>query len=128
LLADQGLAAALEAQARKAPVPTDVNVHHIDRYPQDVEAATYFCCLEAMQNVAKYAHATHVEIDLGTDDGALTFRVSDEGAGFDPAVTARGARLQNMTDRLASLDGDLHIESAPGHGTTIEGRLPVGTS
>ena len=126
LLADQGLAAALEAQARKAPVPTAVHARNVDRYPQDVEAATYFCCLEALQNVAKYAHATHVDIDLGTDDGALTFRVTDDGEGFDPASTARGSGLQNMTDRLSSLDGDLHIESMPGRGTTIEGRLPVG--
>ena len=79
-----------------------------------------------MQNVAKYANATHIRIDLGIDDGALTFRVSDDGSGFDPAVTVRGAGLQNMTDRLASLDGELRIESAPGHGTTIEGHLPVG--
>jgi signal transduction histidine kinase len=125
LLADRGLAAALEAQARKAPVPTAVHAQQVDRYPQDVEAATYFCCLEALQNIAKYAHATHVDIDLGSDDGTLMFRITDDGAGFDPAVTARGAGLQNMTDRLASLDGDLHIDSAPGRGTTIEGRLPV---
>ena len=53
LLADQGLSAALQAQARKAAVPVTVDADSIGRYPQEAEAAVYFCCLEALQNVAK---------------------------------------------------------------------------
>ena len=53
LLADKGLYAALESQARKATIPVEVQADDIDRYPQDVEAAVYFCCLEALQNVQK---------------------------------------------------------------------------
>src|SRR5439155_3011466 len=60
LLADQGLVAALQAQARKAAVPVTVEAAVIARYPQEAEAAVYFCCLEAMQNVAKYAEASSV--------------------------------------------------------------------
>jgi signal transduction histidine kinase len=78
VLADQGLAAALETQARKAAVPVEVISDELTRYPQDVEAAVYFCCLEALQNVAKYAEATRVTVRLETDDGSLTFSVIDD--------------------------------------------------
>ena len=85
LLADQGLVAALEAQARKASVPTEVRSDGIGRYPQDIEAAVYFCVLEALNNVAKYAEATRAEVSLAQDDGHLRFAVVDDGAGFDTA-------------------------------------------
>ncbi len=58
LLADQGLTAALEAQARKAALPVTVSSEGVGRYPQEIEAAVYFCSLEALNNVAKYAGAT----------------------------------------------------------------------
>ena len=69
LLADQGLAAALQAQARKASVPTVVRSDGIGRYPQDIEAAVYFCVLEALNNVAKYAEATKAEVRLAQTTG-----------------------------------------------------------
>src|SRR2546425_5359963 len=87
LLADQGLAAAVSAQARKAPLPVDVEADGLGRYAQEAEAAVYFCCLEAMQNVAKYAEASSVRVKLGIEDGELTFEVSDDGKGFDPERT-----------------------------------------
>src|SRR5207248_4095903 len=62
LLADQGLAAALAAQARKSVVPAAVHSDGVGRYDQDVEATVYFCTLEAMQNVAKYAQATRATV------------------------------------------------------------------
>ena len=64
LLADQGLNAALEAHARKAPIPVEVDSHGLSRYPQEIESAVYFCCLEAIQNISKYAHATHTRVVL----------------------------------------------------------------
>jgi signal transduction histidine kinase len=125
LLADQGLAAALEAQARKAAVPVAVEPNGIGRYAQEAEAAAYFCVLEALQNAAKYAGASSVTVRLGQDDGALVFAVVDDGVGFDPATTPRGSGLQNMADRLEALGGTVHVESAPGRGTTVTGRVPV---
>ena len=62
LLSDKGLAAALDAQARKSPVPVEVESDGIGRYPQELEAAVYFCVLEALQNVAKYAGATRARV------------------------------------------------------------------
>jgi signal transduction histidine kinase len=125
LLADQGLAAALSAQARKALLPVQVEAEDIGRYSQDIEAAVYFCCLEAVQNVAKYAQATTVTIRLKRAGEDLQFTVSDDGQGFDSAITVRGSGLQNMADRLAALGGDLDVSSKPGEGTTVTGVVPA---
>jgi signal transduction histidine kinase len=128
LLADQGLAAALEAQARKAAVPTTVVADGIGRYPQDVEAAVYFCTLEALNNVAKYAEATGAIIELGHTDGTLTFAIRDDGTGFDPGATGYGTGLQGMADRLDAIGGSLEVTSTPGSGTTVRGSVPAGGS
>jgi signal transduction histidine kinase len=125
LLADQGLAVALSAQARKAAVPVEVEADGVGRYPQDAEAAVYFCTLEALQNVAKYAAATKVSVRLQPDADGLAFEVTDDGKGFDAEHTPLGSGLQNMADRLAALSGTLEVRSQPGHGTTVKGRLPL---
>jgi signal transduction histidine kinase len=85
----------------------------------------YFCCLEALQNVAKYAGATSATVCLYADDGTLTFEVTDDGAGFDPSTTSYGTGLQGMADRLSAQGGTLEVRSAPGEGTTVTGRVPV---
>jgi signal transduction histidine kinase len=125
LLADQGLAQAIAAQARKATVPVEVDADGIGRYPQEVEAAVYFCCLEALQNVQKYAHASKAAVRLGREDGALRFLVTDDGAGFDPTARRRGTGLQNMADRLDALGGVLTVTAAPGQGTIVAGTVPA---
>jgi signal transduction histidine kinase len=128
LLADQGLSAALEAQARKAALPVTVEADGIGRFSQDVEATVYFCTLEALNNVAKYAGATSASVRVANGDGHLRFEIHDNGAGFDPAETGYGTGLQGMADRLAAQGGTLSVHSAPGSGTTVEGRLPVGVA
>ena len=126
LLADQGLAAALQAQARKSVVPVDVHADGIGRCSQEVESAVYFSCLEAMQNVAKYAHASRVTIDLEEAGASLRFSVVDDGVGFDVDETSYGTGLQGMADRLDAISGSLEVRSAPGAGTTIQGMVPLG--
>ena len=125
LLADQGLVMALQAQARKAPLPVTVEADGIQRYPQDTEATVFFCALEALQNITKYADASRADVRLSCSGGNLEFTITDDGTGFDTAAARDGTGLQGMTDRLAALGGTLHIRSQPGRGTTVSGRLPV---
>jgi signal transduction histidine kinase len=125
LLADQGLVHALRAQAGKTVVPVTIEADGIQRYPQDVEATVYFCALEALQNVAKYADASRADVCLSCSGGSLQFTITDDGTGFDTAAARHGTGLQGMADRLAALGGTLHLRSRPGQGTTVSGRLPV---
>jgi signal transduction histidine kinase len=125
LLADQGLRVALEAQAKKSPVDVRLVADAIGRHPQEIEAAVYFCSLEGLQNVAKYAGASSVTLHLREGDGALSFSVTDDGGGFDTTRTRYGTGLQGMADRLSALGGTLEVKSKPGEGTTVTGRLPI---
>jgi signal transduction histidine kinase len=125
LLADRGLAAALEAQARRATLPVAVEAEGVGRYPREVEAAVYFCVLEALQNVQKYAGASRATVRLSDREGKLTFQVEDDGGGFDPGTTRRGSGLTNIGDRLDALGGALEISSASGRGTRLRATVPV---
>jgi signal transduction histidine kinase len=128
LLADRGLAAALESQARKATLPVEVDAQDLGRYSQEIEAAVYFCILEALQNVQKYAEASRATVRLRSDGGDLHFEVEDDGKGFDPGVTKKGSGTQNMEDRLDALGGSVDVTSAVGTGTTVAGQLPIGVA
>jgi signal transduction histidine kinase len=125
LLAERGLAVALQSQAGKATLPVHVDADGVGRYPQEIEAALYFCTLEALQNVQKYAKASNALVRLREDGGQLLVEVTDDGRGFDVAVTSRGAGLSNMEDRLEALGGTLRIETSPAHGTTLVAKVPV---
>ena len=125
LLADKGLGPALEAQARKSPVPVTVRSDGLGRYSQDIESAVYFSCLEALQNVAKYAQARRAHILLSDGDGRLLFEIADDGRGFDASRPHRGTGLGGIADRIDALGGTFRIETASGAGTTVSGSLPV---
>ena len=125
LLADKGLGAALESQARKSTMPVTVHPDGVGRYTQGVESAVYFCCLEALNNVAKYSDASSVQIHLWQRDGELRFEVVDDGRGFDTTSKGAGTGLQGMADRLNALGGTFEVVSAPGAGTTVTGALPA---
>jgi signal transduction histidine kinase len=125
LLSDEGLAAAIRAQARKGSIEVALEAEEVGRYPEDVEATVYFCALEALQNVAKYADAGRATVRLVQSNGSLTFAVIDEGRGFDPASVRSGTGLQGMADRLAAVGGSLDVTSEVGGGTTITGRVPL---
>jgi signal transduction histidine kinase len=121
-----GLEAALVSAARRLPLRIGIDADGLGRVAPELESAAYFCCLEALQNVAKHAEPqTRVRIRLAADDGALRFSVADEGPGFDPAAVRRGDGLTGMRDRIGAIGGDLEIVSAPGRGTTIRGRVPL---
>jgi signal transduction histidine kinase len=125
LLADQGLVAAIEAQVRKGHLGVEVHANGLGRFPADIEATVYFCTLEALQNVAKYAEAARTVVDLSRANGHLSFEVVDDGRGFDPAAVVAGSGLQGMADRLAAVGGSFEVRSAPGRGTTVAGQVPI---
>ena len=125
LLADQGLVAALRAQTRKVSLPASVEADDVGRYAPEVEATVYFCALEALQNVTKYAGANTTTVRLSQRNGSLAFAVEDDGRGFDPRVASGGSGLQGMADRLAAVGGSLEVESEVGRGTTVRGRVPI---
>lgn len=125
LLADQGLTAALEAHTRRLAIEVTLETDGIGRYPREVESAMYFCALEALNNVSKYADATSVTISLSEEDGGLGFRIRDDGRGFDTSRTGYGTGLQGMADRLDAVGGRLEISSEPGRGTSVIGRVPL---
>jgi signal transduction histidine kinase len=129
LLRTRGLHEALQAAANRAVLPTTVVADTVPRFDADVEAAVYFCCLEAIQNAGKHAGPdAHVTVTIGHSDGVLSFRVTDDGAGFDPRAVAGGQGghgFVNMEDRLGAFGGTLHVLSTPGAGTTVEGNVPI---
>ena len=124
-LAEHGLLAALQQSARSSPLLVAVRGQELPRVDADVEAAVYFCCLEAMQNAVKHARASRVDLDLAVREGALTFTVSDDGRGFVESTTGAGAGMQNMRDRLEAVAGSLHVTSTPGCGTSVVGEVPA---
>jgi signal transduction histidine kinase len=125
LLVDAGLAEALRAAAGRCAIPVDVSASAIGRYPQGVEAAVYFCCLEALQNAAKHAPQATAQMRLWEESGGLLFSVTDDGPGFDPAKVRAGHGFVNMSDRLGAFGGTVRWESRPGHGSSICGSVPI---
>ncbi len=121
LLGERGLAGALPAAARRTVLPCVVEVRGVGRYDHAVEAATYFCCLEAMQNADRHSSGTLITV-LASDDGdGLVFSVTDDGTGFDPAPAGTAHGLTGMRDRIRAAGGELVVTSAPGGGTRVEG-------
>jgi signal transduction histidine kinase len=123
LLADQGLPAAVCAQAGKAPGPVEVSTDGIGRYPAEIETAIYFCCVEALQNAARHAPGSAVRVGMADSGAEVTFTVADDGPGFEPAAAENGTGLRNMSDRLAALGGSCEVDSSPGRGATVTGRI-----
>ncbi|MGH2747006.1 MAG: histidine kinase [Actinomycetota bacterium] len=128
VLSDKGLVSALEAHARRCPVDVRITGNVVTRLPTEIENAVYFCCLEAIQNAVKHAGAGPVSVTLEADKDRLRFSIDDLGPGFDPASVRHGDGIQNMTDRIASLGGDLSIDSHPKRGTTVAGEVPLSAS
>ena len=127
LLIDRGIGEALRSAAGRAALPTEVDAEGLDRYSPERESAVYFCCLEALQNAGKHAGEGATAFVRVWDDGTnLSFEVRDTGAGFEAKGTlASGAGFVNMSDRVGAIGGTVTVTSAPGEGTTIEGRIPL---
>jgi signal transduction histidine kinase len=139
VLDDLGLAAAVTghvqefAELHGIAVDTRVKVPHADRLPPLLQTTLYRVLQEALTNVARHADARHVRVRLGREAAALTLCVQDDGIGMTPRAALgplgagrhRGLGLEGMRERVALLGGSVHVESAPGKGTTVAVRIPL---
>jgi signal transduction histidine kinase len=128
VLRDFGLLAALASAAERCAPPAALVADGVKRYPDEVETAVYFCCVEALQNVGKHAGANaHAEVRLARREDELCFEIVDDGHGCDvESARSSGAGFTNMRERVAALGGTLTIESASGRGTQVRGQIPLG--
>ena len=124
-LVEFGLEVALKDLGALAPVRTTVAAEGIGRFSPEIEAAVYFCCLEAVQNAAAHAQgadAIEISIAAGRD---LRFEIRDNGSGFSAHAISPGAGFVSMHDRLAAVDGQLDIRAEPGGGARVVGTIAL---
>ena len=127
VLRERGLADGLSSAAATSPLPVQVVDGGIGRCDPTVEAAIYFCSLEAIQNATKHGGpGTRVTVSLERRAGTVEFEIADNGAGFQIGAAADGIGLVSMRDRIAAVGGELEVSSEPGTGTTVRGVVPVG--
>jgi len=127
LLSDEGLVPALRSAVAASAIPVTIDTDGVGRLPAPVEAALYFCCMEAVQNAAKHSGAGMVTVRLGEDRGSWRLMVTDDGVGFDQAqarAAGVGAGLVNMRDRLDAVGGTVTVGSLSGGGTTVIAVVP----
>jgi signal transduction histidine kinase len=126
VLRERGVADAFRAFAKAVPIPVRVVDEGVGRSASGVEAAIYYCTLEAIQNVVKHAGpGATVTLTLARPSGRIEFEVRDDGAGFESSAPVAGFGLVSMHDRIAAVGGELLVDSSPGRGTTVLGSIPV---
>jgi signal transduction histidine kinase len=125
-LADEGLGAALRSAVAGSAVPVSVDTHGLARLPATVEAALYFCCMEAVQNAAKHSGGDAVSVRASEDSDRWWLTITDNGTGFDPARAdaESGTGLANMRDRLDAVGGTVDVASRERSGTTVTAQVP----
>jgi signal transduction histidine kinase len=125
LLMDAGLVEALTVSARRSPSPVTVRAAGVARYGPEIEAAVYFCCMEALQNAAKHAPGADVVVELVGDATGIRFTVDDDGPGFVLGDEVGGRGLDNMADRIGAVGGRFRVAARPEGGTRVEGFVPA---
>jgi signal transduction histidine kinase len=125
VLADDGLAAAVEALAEHTPIPLTITHMPQERLPGPVEGAAYFLIAETTGHIATLAAASGVTVDVRHHGNRLVVEVTENGAGKpEPGLDAR---LTGLADRVGALDGQLRVEHAAGGGITIRAEMPCGS-
>jgi PAS domain S-box-containing protein len=123
VLTEHGLEPAVASLAARAPLPVEISISLPERLPQPVEAAAYYVVAEALTNVAKYASASVVSVDVERSNGSARIEVRDDGVGG--AAAQGGSGLRGLADRVEALGGRLELESPAGAGTTLRAEIPV---
>jgi signal transduction histidine kinase len=131
VLADGGLAAALEDRCSRLPIPVSLQIDpdlRGRRFDDDIEAAAYFMVAEGLTNLLRHSGARSASVLLDQHGGAITATVTDDGSGFEPEGASTGGGLQGLADRIQAIGGSLSIESSPGAGTKLSASLPIRTA
>ena len=128
-LDELGLGAALAGLARRVEgqglaVDLRFELDESTRLAPELESTLYRIVQEALTNVVKHAGASRVEVEVGSEEGRIRIRVRDDGAGFEAGSHTEGFGLVGMQERVALVDGELHVTSSPGGGTEILVTLP----
>jgi signal transduction histidine kinase len=122
VLAEHGLAGALAVLAKDLPLPVEIRVTG-NQLPEQVAAAAYFACAEALANVAKHAAASRAAVAVTASEGRVRIEIADDGVGgADPR---RGSGLRGLADRVETLGGTLQVDSVPGRGTRLAAEIPL---
>jgi signal transduction histidine kinase len=127
LLSNEGLVPALLSAVASSAIPVTIDAVGVGRLPAPVEAALYFCCMEAVQNAAKHSGARSVSVQLSESQDRWHLTIKDNGTGFDQApagTVGTGAGLVNMRDRMDAVGGTVTVESLSGRGTTVTAVVP----
>jgi signal transduction histidine kinase len=125
IVSSGGLGPALRTLARRSAIPVELDLGTDARLPEPIEVAVYFVASEAMANAAKHAHASRIDVALGTVNSSLVLSIRDDGiGGADPTA---GSGLVGLADRVEALGGSVEVRSRPGHGTHITAELPLET-
>jgi PAS domain S-box-containing protein len=125
ILSEGGLEPALRVLARRSAVPVELDLRAKQRLPQPIEVAAYYVVSEALTNVAKYAQASIVNVELDTHDAILQLAIHDDGIGGADAT--QGSGLVGLSDRIEAVGGTLTVSSQPGDGTHIRAEIPLST-
>jgi signal transduction histidine kinase len=125
LLDAVGLVVALRSAAADAGIVARVDADVTSGWDPEVVTTVYFCCLEALQNAARHAGSgAKTTVSVHREEAAVVFEVADDGDGFAQNQPTEGGLLR-IVDRVGALGGRLEIESEPGRGTRVRGRLPL---
>jgi signal transduction histidine kinase len=126
ILAERGLRVALEALAKRAPMPVRIEAPLARRLPDEIETTLYYLVAEALTNAAKHSGATAATVRLSVAGGRVRVRISDDGTGG--AAVRAGGGLRGLAERLEELGGELEVDSPAGAGTTLTGVIPLARS
>jgi signal transduction histidine kinase len=131
ILEDLGLAAALrevceEFSAREGIEATLEQGLMPEALPIEVASCLYWVAREALHNVSKHAHASHVRLVLNGTGAGAEIRILDDGAGFDfEAGRRQGLGIISMKERVRIVQGEFSLHSQPGQGTEVRAFVPM---
>jgi len=124
ILTERGLGPALVELTYRAGTPVELELGLDERLPEQIEATAYYVVSESLANVAKYAEASAVKVNVARKDGRAVVEVADDGIGG--ADGQRGSGLRGLRDRVEALGGRFALVSPPGRGTIVRAEIPCG--